>query len=172
MRTSHPPQTPEARFAAVFGHLDALVAYAARRGSADPEGIAAEAMAIAWRRLSAVPVDNPRPWLFVTARNLLMAERRRAGRDRPLEPADADRLAAPAPETLDAEVTAALRELRPADREVLLLIAWDELSPADAAAALGITPVALRVRLFRARRRLERALAAAGCPSTLELESA
>jgi RNA polymerase sigma-70 factor (ECF subfamily) len=173
MTPSHPPDSPEARFARVFDHLEALVAYAARRGSPDPEGIAAEVMAIAWRRLPAVPADNPRPWLFVTARNLLMAERRRARRDRPFDPGDAEPAAAPVVETLDADLTSALMALRPVDRELLLLIAWDDLTPTEAAEALGISAVAVRVRLFRARRRLAQTLAhPSTTTSNLELESA
>ena len=53
----------------------------------------------------------------------------------------------------------AWRELREADREVLSLIAWEELSVADAARALGCSAAAFSVRLHRARRRLERLLA-------------
>jgi DNA-directed RNA polymerase specialized sigma24 family protein len=67
----------EARFQDVFAQLGFIAAYARRREAQDPDGIAAETMAIAWRRLADVPVDDPRPWLIVTARNLLMAERRR-----------------------------------------------------------------------------------------------
>jgi RNA polymerase sigma factor (sigma-70 family) len=172
---SNRSDSAEARFAPIFGHLHAIVAYAARRGSADPEGIAAEVMAIAWRKLPVVPVDNPRPWLFVTARNLLMAERRRAGRQTPLDAAREEKLAAPAIETGDAAVTTALLQLRPDDRELLLLVAWDDLTPSQAAHALGISPVALRVRLYRARRRFERALDRPPGPNhahTLEMESA
>src|SRR5437763_8731465 len=66
----------EARFATVFAHLGAVTAYARRRGSADPDGIAAEVMTIAWRRLADVPRDDPRPWLYATARNLVLVERR------------------------------------------------------------------------------------------------
>jgi DNA-directed RNA polymerase specialized sigma24 family protein len=40
----------------------------------------------------------------------------------------------------------------------LLLIAWEDLTPAQAADALGISATAFRVRLFRARRRLRAAL--------------
>src|SRR5437588_5112661 len=77
-------RTPaETRFAEVFDHLPAVVAYARRRGSADPEALAAETMATAWRRLADVPRDEPRPWLLATARNLLWAEWRRASRRRP-----------------------------------------------------------------------------------------
>jgi DNA-directed RNA polymerase specialized sigma24 family protein len=64
----------EARFAEIFAHLDFISRYARRRGARDPDGIAAEAMAIAWRRLADVPTADARPWLIVTARNLLLAE--------------------------------------------------------------------------------------------------
>jgi RNA polymerase sigma-70 factor (ECF subfamily) len=149
----------EARFRRVFAHHGALVAYGRRRGSLDPEGLAAEALAIAWRRLADVPKDDPLPWLYATARNLLHAERRREGRAaRELT----TELAAPepAPATLDPELDVALRALSPSDREALLLVAWEDLTPAQAAHALGISPTAFRVRLLRARRRLRARLAA------------
>ena len=154
-----PPEGPEARFRRVFAHLQPVADYAARRGSSDPEAIAAETMAIAWRRLDRVPADDPRPWLFVTARNLLMAERRRTGRQTPFDEQHAE---APAPEAEsgDPAVTAALMQLRPADRDALLLVSWDDLTPAQAARVAGISPVAFRVRLYRARRRFEQALSA------------
>src|SRR6201996_9697654 len=67
----------EARFVEIFAHLGFIAQYARRRGARDPDGIAAEAMAIAWRRLADVPSDDPRPWLIVTARNLLWSAHRR-----------------------------------------------------------------------------------------------
>ena len=160
MTSIHPIPDPEARFREVFAHLQAVADYAARRGSGDPDAIAAETMAIAWRRLDRVPVDEPRPWLFVTARNLLMAERRRASRRATADRALARPAAPPAIESADPAVTAALNALGPRDQEALMLVAWDDLSPSQAAATLGITDVAFRVRLLRARRRFQRALAA------------
>jgi DNA-directed RNA polymerase specialized sigma24 family protein len=157
---SHPhiqAESAEARFADVFQNLGSIVRYAAARGSRDPEGIAAEVMAIAWRRLPSLPADDPRPWLFVTARNLLMAERRRTGRQAALDAHHAETPAAEA-ESGDPAVTAALMQLRPADRDALLLVSWDDLTPAQAARVAGISPVAFRVRLYRARRRFEQAL--------------
>jgi RNA polymerase sigma-70 factor (ECF subfamily) len=50
----------------------------------------------------------------------------------------------------------ALRSLRPFDQEVLRLAAWEGLEAADAAIVLGCNVSAYRVRLHRARRRLER----------------
>lgn len=83
-----PRESAERRFERVFPHLPALIAYARRRGSGDPEGLAAETMAAAWAKLADLPPDDPRPWLFATARNLLRQEwRRRAARpERPLDP--------------------------------------------------------------------------------------
>ena len=48
--------------------------------------------------------------------------------------------------------------LQEKDREALLLIAWEDLTPALAAASLGISSTAFRVRLHRARRRLNELL--------------
>ncbi len=58
----------------------------------------------------------------------------------------------------DPALAAALGCLNDADRELLLLIAWEALSPAEAAMVLGIKPATARVRLLRARRRLTQAL--------------
>jgi RNA polymerase sigma-70 factor (ECF subfamily) len=41
------------------------------------------------------------------------------------------------------------------DREVLRLVAWEQLSLREAATVLGCTPVACRVRFHRAKRRLK-----------------
>jgi RNA polymerase sigma-70 factor (ECF subfamily) len=151
--------TPEARFRIVFSHLGAITAYARRRGSVDPDALAAEVMTIAWRRLADVPRDDPRPWLYVTARNLLLAETRRAAPSRTYRDDDAGLEPAPEVFELDSELASALRELSPLDREALLLTAWEELTPKEAARALGIKPTAFRVRLLRARRRVEARLA-------------
>jgi RNA polymerase sigma-70 factor (ECF subfamily) len=151
----------EARFAEVFAHLGLLTAYARRRGARDPDAIAAEAMAIAWRRLADVPRDDPRPWLIATARNLVLADRRRHGATlqdlegvEPAAPPDIPTL------ELDPELEIALATLSETDREALLLVAWEDLTPSAAAASLGISPAAFRVRVHRARRRLLYALEA------------
>ena len=178
MRAEADRQQAEERFREVFSHLAAVTAYARRRGGADVDGIAAETMTIAWRRLADVPTDDPLPWLYATARNLLLAEARRADRrSRLREPDDV----APAPELreLDPELERALRSLRPSDREALLLVAWEDLTPSQAAQALGVNATAFRVRLLRARRRLRASLEAAAadapalaCSVQLDVEEA
>src|SRR5690349_19075903 len=129
-RETEPRSAVEARFAEVFAHLGLLSAYARRRGARDSDAIAAEAMAIAWRRLADVPRDDPRPWLIATTRNLVLADRRRhAAAVQALEGVDP---AAP-PELpaleLDHELEVALATLSETDREALLLIAWEDLTP-------------------------------------------
>ncbi|HUA04850.1 MAG TPA: sigma-70 family RNA polymerase sigma factor [Solirubrobacteraceae bacterium] len=144
----------ESRFAGVFAHLGLIAAYARRRGAHDPDALAAEVMAIAWRRLADVPADDPRPWLIATARNLLLADRRRnAISTANLDGVDPPALPAPAVD-LDPELERALRSLSAHDREALLLVAWEDLTASAAAASLGISAAAFRVRLHRARRRL------------------
>jgi len=158
--TPIPATVAEQRFRDVFSHLGAVTAYAHRRGSADADALAAETMAIAWRRLADVPSDDPLPWLYGTARNLLLAEARRAARRTVLREPDPF---TPPPELhdLDPQLEHALRALRPLDREALLLVAWEDLTPAQAARVLGIGATAFRVRLLRARRRLRAQLEAA-----------
>lgn len=102
------------------------------------------------------------PWLYGIARNAVRAHVRRRGPVPGWPANDVCDWAA-----VDARVDAAARrdELRTAmkaltedEREVLLLVAWDGLSPAEAARVLGITAEASRTRLRRARVRAQRAL--------------
>jgi RNA polymerase sigma-70 factor (ECF subfamily) len=66
---------------------------------------------------------------------------------------DSDEVVGDHSETV-AMVLDALAELNEPDRELLMLVAWDGLSPADVATILGCSRTALGVRLFRARKRL------------------
>jgi RNA polymerase sigma-70 factor (ECF subfamily) len=53
------------------------------------------------------------------------------------------------------------------DRKVLELVAYAQLSPTEAALALGISPNAARLRLARARKRLREQVVAADPPAGL-----
>lgn len=140
----------------------AILAYALRRvgGPEDAADVVAETFLIAWRRLDEVPVgDRGRLWLYAVARrviaNLHRAERRRTRLGQRL--AESMRIevatqAAPVGE--GAEVLRAMGGLGDDDRELLLLVSWEELSPGEAAKVLGISALAARSRLHRARRRL------------------
>jgi RNA polymerase sigma factor (sigma-70 family) len=64
-------------------------------------------------------------------------------------------------------VQAALRAVPAGDRKLLELVAYSQLSPSEAALALGISPNAARLRLARARRRLREQLLPADPPAGL-----
>jgi len=152
-------RTAEERFRSVFAHLGAVTAYARRRGSKDADALAADVMTVAWRRLADVPADDALPWLYATARNLVLAEARLSAQAAGTSVRELERIAAASePHELDPELVRALRSLSQLDREALLLVAWEDLTPNQAAKALGINPTAFRVRLLRARRRLRASL--------------
>jgi len=140
-----------------------LLAYVRRRGSADPENDVAEVYAIAWRRRSDLPAPMlRRAWLFGTAAKVLQAGHRRRVAEgaavaelaqRPVDPAVATSEGTSAGAVVGV-VAAAMDRLPPGDREVLRLVEWECLTPAELATALGVRPGTARVRLHRARRAL------------------
>jgi RNA polymerase sigma-70 factor (ECF subfamily) len=115
-------------------------------------------MTIAWRRLEDIPPDDPLPWLLACARRVVLAQRRQEQDHVALDNVAEPRFKAPEPVGLDSALAHALASLAEIDREALLLVAWEDLTPTQAARALGINPVAFRVRLHRARRRCTTAL--------------
>ncbi|HEY3775205.1 MAG TPA: RNA polymerase sigma factor [Solirubrobacteraceae bacterium] len=125
----------------------------------------AETFLVAWRRIEDIGPD-PLPWLLGVARRVLANQRR--GDRRRLALADQLRRTttpnqtfALAPELSD-RLRGALLALSPREREALMLVAWEGLSPERAAHAAGCSAAAFRVRLHRARRHLASHLDAAG----------
>jgi RNA polymerase sigma-70 factor (ECF subfamily) len=147
-----------------------VLAYCARRiGRTEAEDAAADVFAVAWRRVDDVEWSTVRPWLFGIARGVL-ANRWRAGgrRTRLLTRISGQaRVLRESPEVRvvqlaqDEEVLAAVKRLRPADQEILLLAAWEEMTAPEIAAALDISVSAAEQRLHRAKRRHARTLRAA-----------
>ena len=145
------------RFEELFqAHAGAVRAYARRRiGRGEADDTVSEVFAIAWRRLDDVPEDAL-PWLLGCARHVVAHQQRRARRDNRLMARLEAGLEGPA--IGDGALAQALAELSDGDRELLLLIAWEGLEPAQAAETLGCSRNALAVRLYRARKRLAAAL--------------
>lgn len=140
-----------------------VLAYARSCASqTDAEDAVAETYMVAWRRRHDIPRDAELGWLIGVTRRVLAnarRSRRRAGalhalldlQPRATGPDPSERVADPA-------VREALLSLSQLDREAVVLVAWFDLSSADAAEALGITPSAFRMRSARARRRLRSVL--------------
>ncbi|MGW5641007.1 RNA polymerase sigma factor [Streptomyces sp. NPDC003832] len=140
---------------------------------ADPhqvDDVLAETMLVLWRRLDDVPgmpegvptgADDVLPWCYGVARGCL-ANARRADRRR-LRLVErltrAASLTQPAARTNDhGELHEALGTLGEADREVVLLWAWEELPPRAIAEVTGLSPNAVSIRLHRAKKKLAAAL--------------
>jgi RNA polymerase sigma factor (sigma-70 family) len=140
-----------------------VLAYARSTASREEaDDAVAEAFAIAWRRQRDIPRDAELGWLIGVTRRVLANTRRgrrRAGALHALLDLQPKATGPdPADGIEDGELRAALMALSPLDREAVVLTAWFDLSSADAAQALGITPAAFRMRAARARRRLRVAL--------------
>ncbi len=152
----------EKRFRRVYDDaFESLLAYALRRVEqpADAADVVAETFLVAWRRGRQMPDgDEAKLWLYGVARRVLANHHRGGVRRERLGERLRQRLHQTAadpghevPERLT--VRAALARLADLDREVLMLTFWEGLEPREAAVVLGVTPMAARARLSRARAR-------------------
>jgi RNA polymerase sigma-70 factor (ECF subfamily) len=108
------------------------------------------------------------PWLFTVARNLYWNYRRDALVEETSLPELLTLWPSPAPwpspfdlaaaGELERRVERALSSLSPQHREVVLLVGYEGLTPADAAVVCGISAETMRQRLSRAREALARKL--------------
>lgn len=149
-------------------HASAVLRFCFRRtgNAALAEDLTSIVFLEAWRvRAKTVFYERrARPWLLGVALNVLRsqarAERRhrdalaRIPRDVAAEPETEAAIARIEAEQRMASVLQAISKLDRREREVIELCVWEELSPEEAAQALGISPGAVRTRLSRARRRL------------------
>lgn len=145
-------------------HAGAVFRFLARRaGPTAAEDLLSEVFVAAIRartRVVAHDSGSALPWLYGIALNVVRHHLRSARSQAAPSPAgpdlgmDWDEVAA----RLDAraqrdQLHCALSALSPVDRDLLLLVAWEDLTPAEAADVLGISKVAARSRLHRARHR-------------------
>lgn len=149
-------------------HVNAITRYAVRR-CPNPDDVAdlvGECFLVALQASHryVAETDTALPWLFGIARRLLAKQRRKYAGNRRLEvkasnafpaftAAEDDEVASAIDAARQApQLEEALARLTRSEREVLELVAYDGLSPSEAAIALDITPNAARLRLSRARR--------------------
>lgn len=158
----------EALYAA---HYDDLYRFALRRVTepADAADVIAETWVVAWRRRAELPPGaEQRLWLFGVARRVLANHRRGELRRSRLADRLRDEVARTAP-TVDPDtpVLRGLARLSPADRDLLAMQAWEELTAGEIAVVLGCSSATVRVRLHRARARLRSVLRVEITPSPL-----
>src|SRR5579862_141282 len=159
---------------AAFDHLYSttradLLAYLLRRAprTEDASEVLSETYLIAWRKLDAIPPgDKARLWLFGVARNLLLKHASRLRASNALVSRITEELRASSTRlpdhaaSPDAEhLVTALASLSELDREIVTLTAWEGLTPKEIAAVTGSSANAVRIRLHRARSRLQTQLA-------------
>jgi RNA polymerase sigma factor (sigma-70 family) len=161
------------RFGLLYDRYCAMLyRYAYRRlgPSGSAEDVVADAFVVAFRKRNGYDLAkaDARPWLFGILTREIARRRRteearyraigRAGTDEEVEEF-ADRVvSAVAAQAVRGALGAALGRLRPAERDVLLLIAWGDLSYEEVAESLSIKIGTVRSRLHRARRQLKEAL--------------
>jgi DNA-directed RNA polymerase specialized sigma24 family protein len=140
-------------------HARVVHAYVARRLGADrADDVTAETFRIAFEQRSGFDIDrgDVRPWLLGIATNLIRRQAR--SEERRLRALGrlgvvADCVGDPAV-ACGEEISAALLDIDPGDRDVVLLVAWEDLSYQQVAAALDIPVGTVRSRLHRARQQL------------------
>jgi RNA polymerase sigma-70 factor (ECF subfamily) len=149
----------EARFTALFRlYYPAILTTCIRRlgdrGAA--EDAAQEVFRIAWQRFDRE--DPNLPWLYAITRNVVGNAYRRAARGQ-----DGSVRAEESSEGADdadaMDLRSAMKSLRRADRELLYMTYWEDLTAPEIAAILGISVPAVWVRTTRARDALRRVLA-------------
>lgn len=160
------------RFAAVYDRYAAMLyRYAYQRvGPEIADDVVAETFLAAFRGRASYDLErqDARPWLFgILTRELASHHRRERARYRAMsrsthdtvQDGPADQVAARVvADAARGPLAAALAELAPGDRDVLLLVAWGQLSYDEVADSLNIPQGTVGSRLNRARRRVRQAL--------------
>ncbi|MFC6882241.1 MULTISPECIES: RNA polymerase sigma factor [Actinomadura] len=160
------------RFAALFRrHAPAIMRYVVRRlGPGPADDIVAETFLVAFRARASYDTarGDARAWLYGIATNLVRRHRRDEVRQlRALARTGADPVTESFSDAADTRLSAgaarralaaALARLPAAQRDVLLLVAWEGLTYDEAGRALGVPAGTVRSRMNRARGKLRGAL--------------
>ncbi len=133
---------------------------------AEAEDITSETFVRAWVQSGSIRVGTLKAYLFMIARNLHVDAKRRERRRASLVRDPPDPAPGPGEQSeMRSELRAlfgALQQLPEIDRAALLMRTLDDLPYENIAAALGLSTVAARVKVHRARMALNRIRAANG----------
>jgi RNA polymerase sigma factor (sigma-70 family) len=170
------------QFALLFDrHAQHIYRYLARRaGRQVAEDLLAETFLAAFAKRDKYDLGhaNARPWLYGIATNLVSQHRRDEAREyrirqaavaEPDVPSHAERVAADVTaQAMRTLLHEALAALSAGDRDVLLLIAWEQLTYQEVSRALAIPVGTVRSRLHRARTKVREVLAGTDAAATYE----
>lgn len=133
--------------------------------AADANDLVQDTLTRAWRSFDTFDGEHPRAWLMTIMRN---ADHNRYRKQTPIpvDVADRAQVSEPSPEKsaedrvlelqLDEVVAEALRQLKPAARELIVLVDVDGLSYREAGAYLGVPEGTVMSRLHRARAKVRK----------------
>ena len=150
-------------------HYDEVHAFCARRvGRDQADDCAAEVFTAVWRRIGEVELSSTRGWVFGVARRVVLNQWRSNTRRSKLSERVGGLRQQHRDEPVDIvvrrseenTVLTVLNQLREADREIIQLAAWEELSGPEIGQVLGISTQAAQQRLHRAKGRLAKRLQA------------
>ncbi len=134
------------------------------RDADDAADLLGDTLLVLWRKARAVPADEveARMWLYGVAKRVLSTQRRGRRRRSALTEQLRSQLHAEAQATEHAgpDLSAALEELHPLDREIIRLVHWDGFTQVEAAQHLQLPEGTVRSRHHRARQRLRTLLEA------------
>lgn len=149
-------------------HVQTIHRYAARRiGEHEAWDVVAETFRVALERFDDYDAhrSHERAWLYGIASNILRRHARTEARQLRARARAAAASGVPGDPLVDSDarldavgeaerVAAAVAELTHDDRELLVLVAWERLSSAEVAEAMGIPAGTVRTRLRRIRAQL------------------
>lgn len=176
---TEPPEPRDERFDALYSeYRRPVLAYCMRRlGASDAADAASETFLVAWRRMEELPPPpGTLPYLYAIAHNVIRNQRRAGWRRQRLgarllgladEPAPDDPATVVVQNEADQEIRQAVHHLRPKDREIVMLYAWEDVPRETIAQMMGMSRSAVDQRIHRAYRRLARALEPAHAPSKI-----
>jgi len=158
------------RFETIWSeHRLQVLAYCLRRISgADAEDACAETFLVVWRRLDETPPPpKTLPWIYGIARRVLSNQNRAFHRRGRLHERLTYLGVSPSYDPVDfvvqgaddRRVAEAVNRLKPTDREIVRLDAWEDLTREEISEVMGMTRAAVDQRIHRAYERLSRVLA-------------
>ncbi len=164
-----PPNNQRTHFESIYQeHRNQVLAYCMRRTrSADAADACAETFLVVWQRIDVIPTPpETLPYLYGIAARVLSNHLRTLHRRSRLDAKLRNLGMAPAPDpsalvvqnARDRQIVETVGKLKPKDREIVMLYAWEDLPREVIAEMMGVSRPAIDQRIHRSYQRLARVL--------------